>query len=376
MVPGEGLLLFGNEIQHKSTPHGPQNLMVIPPGVGGISNKKLVLQTYHVPIKRSDENAVRSILSVIPAQLTSFKAHTTSAHLASLQAGPSDLGTSLCEDCLPHSTTTYKSTFFLRELTKMPPLHIVDSKSGLSVARVVTSRELDEAVRVVETEWYSICGPPLTASTDPEFAKDPFLPFLKDYEVKFEARAAQRRNKIGIVESKNNTLRTLTRRLVKDAGYFKTTRGYVTTTREILSRKVFLANIFYGDKRLSSLEMVRGYTPSLVGLQKTQVHSSKLTHRHAKIPLLFRCKPISNSYGHTGYLSGMHLSEGGEHIYHLVDWHSAKQSRVSFSSIGAEVLAAAYSADRGFLMSDCIAKLKGLQVASDNGQVERFFPSW
>ena len=67
----------------------------------------------------------------------------------------------------------------------------------------------------------------------------------------------------------------------------------------------------------------------------------------------------SNWYGQMGYLSGMHLSAGGEHIYHLVDWHSAKQSRVSFSAIGAEILAATYSADRGSLMSDCIAKLYG-----------------
>ena len=178
---------------------------------------------------------------------------------------------------------------FLREHTKMPTVHIVDSKYVLPVAKVVTSRELDEAVRVVETEWFNVYGPPLTASTDPEFAKDPFLPFLKHYEVKFEPRPARRHNKIGIVESKNNIL---TRRLVKDADYFKTTRGTSATTSEILSRAVFLADIPYGDKRLSSLEMVRGYTPSFVGLPKTQVYPSKFTHRHAKIPLLCRCKPM------------------------------------------------------------------------------------
>ena len=41
---------------------------------------------------------------------------------------------------------------FLRERTKMSSVHIVASKSGLSVAKVVASRELDEAVRIVETE--------------------------------------------------------------------------------------------------------------------------------------------------------------------------------------------------------------------------------
>ena len=46
-------------------------------------------------------------------------------------------------------------------------------------------------------------------------------------------------------------------------------------------------------------------------------------------------------------------------MYHLMDWHSAKQSRVSFSSIVAEILAAEYSADRGSLMSDFIENLYG-----------------
>ena len=35
IVPGEGVLLFGNEIRHKSILHGPENCMAIPSGVGG-----------------------------------------------------------------------------------------------------------------------------------------------------------------------------------------------------------------------------------------------------------------------------------------------------------------------------------------------------
>ena len=77
----------------------------------------------------------------------------------------------------------------------MPIVHIVDSKSGVSVAKVVTSRELGEAVGIVETEFFNVYGPPLTASSDPEFAKDPLLPFLKHYEVKFGPRPAWRHNK-------------------------------------------------------------------------------------------------------------------------------------------------------------------------------------
>jgi len=60
----------------------------------------------------------------------------------------------------------------------------------------------------------------------------------------------------------------------------------------------------------------------------------------------------SSSYGQTGYISGIYLPAGGESVYHALDWVSCKQSRVSFSSIGAEILAAATSTDRGSLMAE------------------------
>lgn len=58
------------------------------------------------------------------------------------------------------------------------------------------------------------------------------------------------------------------------------------------------------------------------------------------------------SYGQTGYISGIYLFAEGERVYHIVDWLSCKQSRVSFSSISAEILAAAHSTDRTSLMAD------------------------
>ncbi len=61
-------------------------------------------------------------------------------------------------------------------------------------------------------------------------------------------------------------------------------------------------------------------------------------------------------YGQTGYISGILLDDGTDLIYHVLDWHSSKQSRISFSSIGSEILAAATSADRSGLM------VAGLQV--------------
>lgn len=43
---------------------------------------------------------------------------------------------------------------------------------------------------------------------------------------------------------------------------------------------------------------------------------------------------------------------GGEQPFHALDWSSGKQTRVSFSSVGAEMLAAVTSADRGGLLAE------------------------
>ena len=48
------------------------------------------------------------------------------------------------------------------------------------------------------------------------------------------------------------------------------------------------------------------------------------------------------TYGQTGYVTGIHFPDN---LYHILDWHSSKQYRVSFSSMGAEIIAAAESAD-------------------------------
>ena len=64
-------------------------------------------------------------------------------------------------------------------------------------------------------------------------------------------------------------------------------------------------------------------------------------------------------YGQTSYLSGLYFPNGEESIYHLVDWNSSKQGRVSYSSVGAEILAAAESTDRSALLPACIQNLFG-----------------
>ncbi len=50
-------------------------------------------------------------------------------------------------------------------------------------------------------------------------------------------------------------------------------------------------------------------------------------------------------------------------IYHVLNWHSSKQSRISFSSIGSEILAAATSADRSASMTEGLQALHGADTS-------------
>lgn len=73
----------------------------------------------------------------------------------------------------------------------------------------------------------------------------------------------------------------------------------------------------------------------------------------------------SNQYGQTGIITGLEfLSRNDERIYHLVDWASSKQRRVSYSSYGAEILACTEADDRGYNLKMAIRSLSldGLNI--------------
>jgi Reverse transcriptase (RNA-dependent DNA polymerase) len=63
----------------------------------------------------------------------------------------------------------------------------------------------------------------------------------------------------------------------------------------------------------------------------------------------------SNAYGQSGYVAGVEFKcSSSQSLFHCIDWSSSKQSRVSFSSIGSEILAAVSGADRGYALTASI----------------------
>ena len=66
-----------------------------------------------------------------------------------------------------------------------------------------------------------------------------------------------------------------------------------------------------------------------------------------------------SSYGQTGFVTGLIMRRTDLWIYQVLDWYSLKQSRVSFSSVGAEILTTAEAADRPLLLTQYLSSIVG-----------------
>eukprot|EP00171_Calliarthron_tuberculosum_P002342 IDg2342t1 len=71
----------------------------------------------------------------------------------------------------------------------------------------------------------------------------------------------------------------------------------------------------------------------------------------------------NSSYSQTVYIGGLFLQlECRNSLYHAVYRHSGKQRRVSFSSAGAEIIAAAESTDRGGYLHELFITILGPNI--------------
>lgn len=73
--------------------------------------------------------------------------------------------------------------------------------------------------------------------------------------------------------------------------------------------------------------------------------------------------PRDRDYGQSGILCGLRVEETNgdnqdmQDIFHMIDWTSHRQKRVSYSSYGAEILACASADDRGFYLKEALNSL-------------------
>ena len=160
-------------------------------------------------------------------------------------------------------------TFCTIRESKHTVLHLVDTGTGYSEAAITTSRKAETIIDTFETQWLHRHGAPLSVSADDEMNNQPCRKFFGAHSIQYKPRPARRHNKTGIVERKNGTLKLILERLQKES-----TRA---SDHVILSRATFISNYFSGSRILSSFELARGYSPSILGVPKSLVTTELLS---------------------------------------------------------------------------------------------------
>lgn len=147
--------------------------------------------------------------------------------------------------------------------TRYTVMTLTDVGTGFTELCICSDRKMETIVKTVETVWVCQHGAPTAISSDDEYNRAPLRKYLSTNSILFKPRPARRHNKLGVVERKNGVVKAILSKLNKEHSN--------TDAVTLVSRAAFLSNLFSGNKILSSFELVRGYSPSVVGIPKSQV---------------------------------------------------------------------------------------------------------
>lgn len=118
---------------------------------------------------------------------------------------------------------------------------------------------------------------------DPEFKNDYVRDMLKIHRRTILPCPARRHNKIGIAESNHLFTQLFTERLYKDAGINHTVQAVKISNEEILSRAVFIKNMFYGIRLLSRFEQAKGYSSALTRILQFLISKDLVKYHYEQV---------------------------------------------------------------------------------------------
>lgn len=228
---------------------------------------------------------------------------------------------------------------------------VIDTGTGYTESSIVIKKDIDTIINMLESLWICRHVAPENISADDEYHRRKLTTFLDAHDIKFEARPSRRHNKVGIVERKNGTLKQIIRRLDAD----------VTTAdaRTIVNRATFLWNLFSGSRLLSSFELVRGYSPSVLGLPKTEV-SDQLFQVHTEQTSTRALQRLVKSRAHE--TPPLHIFKPGSPVW--IYYNSSQQNEKSEC-----VLAKVVQAEQHFLLARKSTRSPPMRVAYEDVRI-------
>ena len=142
-------------------------------------------------------------------------------------------------------------------------INMTDRGTGWSETRIVPNQSVLTMQRNVEQFWICLHGAPQAFSADDAYDKPGFHTFLRQYSIVYKSRPSRRHNKLGTVERKNGTIKAIIGKLDSDI-----TDADAET---VVARAEFLSTLFSGSRKLSSFQLAKGYSPSILGIPSSRV---------------------------------------------------------------------------------------------------------
>lgn len=146
---------------------------------------------------------------------------------------------------------------------KFEVLNVIDTGTNYGERVIVPAKNAQIMMNKIEEEWIYHHGAPKFFSADPEFCRSNMQKFLHSHSIELQARPSRSSSKNGKVERNNGLFKNILSRITKE-----TTRASSNT---LVARASFLTNMFHGNSILSSFQLARGYSPSILGIPNSRV---------------------------------------------------------------------------------------------------------
>lgn len=152
-------------------------------------------------------------------------------------------------------------------------LNNVDAGTKYGLRLIVQDRSAKTMKKLLENtasvasnsnnQWFFEFGAPKNFSPDPEFTPGVMEEFLQLHNVVLKQRPARSSNKNGIVERQNGVFKMVMERL---SNHYKT-----SDVDEVVARASLFTNLIIGSNILSSFQLAKGYSPSILGMSRNFV---------------------------------------------------------------------------------------------------------
>lgn len=153
-------------------------------------------------------------------------------------------------------------------------LNIVDTGTKYGLCLTVPDRPANTIKKILERYWFFEFGAPRSLNADLKFTRGVMEEFLQLHNVILHQRPERSSNKNGIVERQNGVFNMVMERLSK--------HDKTSDVEEVVARSSLFTNLIKGSNVLSSFQLAKGYSPSILGMSRNFV-PQELLDAHIEI---------------------------------------------------------------------------------------------